>query len=94
LHQVVGPYLNTIEEKLNPNFQPKGQDLQQLWQNQVKANMPSMPQMPWSQPQGAPQSQPQQPAWPTPTQGQPVWPSAPVAQPRTADANDPYGPVR
>jgi membrane protein required for colicin V production len=102
LHQVVGPYLNTIEQKLNPNFQPKGQDLQQMWQNQVKANMPSMPQMPWSQPQGSSQAQPtwptsqppQQQAWPTPSQGQPAWPSTPVAQPRTADANDPYGAVR
>jgi membrane protein required for colicin V production len=95
LHQVVGPYLNTIEEKLNPNFQPKGQDLQQLWQNQVKANMPSMPQVPWSQPQGSPQSQPTwPPTQPTPSQGPSAWPSTPVGQPRTADTNDPYGAVR
>ena len=53
LHQVVGPYLNTIEERLNPNFQPHGQDLQQTWQNQVK---PNMPQLPWSQQQGSTQS--------------------------------------
>ncbi len=101
LHQVVGPYLNTIQEKLNPNFQPHGQDLQQVWQNEVKANMP---QMPWSQQQGSsqqpiwPASQPSQsqpqPAWPAPPQSQPTWPSAQTGQPRTAEADDPYGAVR
>ena len=38
LHQIIDPYLNKIEERLNPNYQPHGQDLQQLWQNQVQAN--------------------------------------------------------
>jgi membrane protein required for colicin V production len=104
LHQVVGPYLDTIEQRLNPNFQPHGQDLQQVWQNQVKPNMPSMPQMPWSQQQGSTDQQPvwpttqpsqqQQPVWPTSSQNQPSWPSAPVGQPRTAEADDPYGAVR
>jgi membrane protein required for colicin V production len=101
LHQVVGPYLNTIEDKLNPNFQPHGQDLQQAWQNQVK---PNMPQLPWAQQQGSsqqpiwPASQPSQsqpqPAWPSTPQSQPTWPSAQAGQPRTAEADDPYGAVR
>ena len=41
LHQTLDPYLNTIEQRLNPNYQPHGENLQQMWQNQVKANMPS-----------------------------------------------------
>jgi membrane protein required for colicin V production len=100
LHQVVGPYLDTIEDRLNPNIQPHGQDLQQAWQNQAK---PNMPQLPWSQQQGSsqqpiwPASQPSQsqpqPAWPSP-QSQPTWPSAQAGQPRTAEADDPYGAVR
>jgi membrane protein required for colicin V production len=102
LHQVVGPYLGTIEDKLNPNFQPHGQDLQQVWQNQVK---PNVPQLPWSQQQGTsnqqpiwPASQPSQsqpqPAWPSAPQSQPTWPSAQTGQPRTAEADDPYEAVR
>lgn len=94
LHQVVGPYLNTIEQKLNPNFSPNGQDLQQMWPNEVKANMPSAPNMPqinWPSTNGTPQSQP---AWPT-NQPQPQgWPSSPTAQPRTADSTGPYSAVR
>jgi membrane protein required for colicin V production len=101
LHQVVGPYLNTIEERLNPNFQPKGQDLQQMWQNEVKANLPNMPQINWPStgtPNQAPNSQPAwpttQPAWPTPSQTQPAWPNNSTGQPRTAELIDPYGAVR
>ncbi len=103
LHQVVGPYLNTIEERLNPNFQPKGQDLQQMWQNEVKANMPKLPSMPnmpqinWPTSGSANPSsttQPGQPAWPTQPGMQQSWPSAPPVQPRTAESSDPYGAVR
>ncbi|HEX4414837.1 MAG TPA: CvpA family protein [Lacipirellulaceae bacterium] len=107
LHQVVGPYLNTIEERLNPNFQPKGGDLQQIWQNQVKANIPNMPSMPqinWPSPNqpatsqpvwpGTQQNQPKPSAWPTPSGTQSSWPSTPPAQPRTAESSDPYGAVR
>ncbi len=92
LHQVLDPYLNKIEERLNPNFQPHAQDLQQLWQNEVKSNLPvGMPQIPWPQTQAP---LPQQPAWPTSTQTQPAWPTAPETQPRTADTRDPYAPQR
>lgn len=105
LHQVVDPYLNKIEQRLNPNYQPHGQDLQQLWQGQVKANAPSgFPQFNWPQ---APPTQ-SQPAWPTATQPQPGWPSSTQAppqpqlawpvqgtsQPRTADNRDPYSTPR
>ena len=62
IHQVVDPYLNKIEERLNPNFQPHGQDLQQLWQSHVQPQLPTgLPQLPWPQPQ-------QLPAWPSEAQ--------------------------
>jgi membrane protein required for colicin V production len=78
LHQVLDPYLNKIEQRLNPNFQPHGQDLQQLWQNQAEAKASaSMPQIPW------PQSQP--------PQQQPAWPATPSSQPNAADSSEPYG---
>jgi membrane protein required for colicin V production len=65
VHQLVDPYLNRIEQRFNPNFQPHGQDLQQLWQSQMPPQLPGAGdgmQIPWPQP---PQ---QQPAWPTETQ--------------------------
>jgi hypothetical protein len=94
IHQIVDPYLNKVEQRLNPNFQPDGQDMQQLWQSQVKANAPAgwpqLPQLQWPQTQPT-QSQPQpQPGWPTSSQAQPGWPATPSAQPRTADSRDPY----
>ncbi|HEX3600110.1 MAG TPA: CvpA family protein [Lacipirellulaceae bacterium] len=98
-HATVSPYLNTIEDRLNPNNPMHGQDLQQMWQNEVKANLPTgMPQLPWSQ-QGSPQQQApawpssapqqQQPAWPTPSQSQP-WSNEPTGQPHTAATGNPY----
>ena len=36
IHQVVDPYLNKIEQRLNPNFQPHGQDMHQMWPGQVR----------------------------------------------------------
>lgn len=90
VHQVIDPYLNKIEQRLNPNYQPVGQDMQQMWQNQVQANLPNvLPQMQW------PQGQPAQPqvAWPNMPQQMPRqlpqqlgWPQS---QP-TANAGDPY----
>ncbi|MEX0611394.1 MAG: CvpA family protein [Pirellulales bacterium] len=61
IHDVVDPYLNRIEQRLNPDFQPQGQDLQQLWQTQMPTATPGWPQLPWPQPQ-------QMPAWPTEAQ--------------------------
>ncbi len=42
IHQAIDPYLNKIEEKLNPNFKPHdGQDVRQLWQSQAQADAPT-----------------------------------------------------
>jgi membrane protein required for colicin V production len=62
IHKVVDPYLNKIEEQLNPDFQPHDEDIQQLWQNQVQVPAPSggLP-VPWPQPQ-------QLPTWPSEAQ--------------------------
>lgn len=62
LHQVVDPYLNKLEQNLNPNFQPQTTDLQQMWQNSAQSALQgALPQVPWP---GAQQPQPGQPAQP------------------------------
>src|SRR5918996_3745826 len=33
IHQVIDPYLDKIEQRLNPNFQPQATNLQQVWQS-------------------------------------------------------------
>jgi membrane protein required for colicin V production len=68
IHQIVDPVLNNIEQRLNPNFQPHGQDVRQQWPNQAQGNVPAG----W--PQAVPQPQ-QQTAWPMPQQSQPAWPA-------------------
>jgi membrane protein required for colicin V production len=78
-HQVVDPYLNKIEQRLNPNFQPHGQDVQAGW--------PTQPAGSWSQaasPQpAAPQQQPPaQFGWPTNTQQPPAQQSNPYGESR------------
>jgi membrane protein required for colicin V production len=95
LHQVLDPYINRIEQKLNPNFQPHGQDMQSLWQGQAQSiGLSNLPQIAWpqSQPTSQPntswptQTQPSQPssqpqtAWPAPSQNQFAWPSNAPAQ--------------
>ncbi|HEX5471482.1 MAG TPA: CvpA family protein [Lacipirellulaceae bacterium] len=77
VHQVVDPYLNKIEQKLNPNYQPHGQDMQPQWPAQGQAGTtPATPQANWPQPQQASQQTnwpaPSQPAWPAQTQQQPT----------------------
>jgi membrane protein required for colicin V production len=75
IHQIVDPYLNRIEQRLNPNFQPHGHDLQNLWpaQSQSQNGTPnSWPQIPW--PQALPT--PQQLAWPVQTQSTSAPPAA------------------
>jgi membrane protein required for colicin V production len=87
IHQAIDPYLNKIEERLNPNFQPHAsQDVRQLWptgQSQT-TNAPAG----WPQSSGAPQApaMQQQPAWPASSPSQPGWP-----QPEPQASNDPYG---
>jgi membrane protein required for colicin V production len=55
LHQVLDPYLNSIEQRLGGNGpSPSGQDLQRLWQGAAEqpAGWPQQPQMPWEPPSG------------------------------------------
>jgi membrane protein required for colicin V production len=81
LHEVVDPYLHKIEQRLNPNYQPHGHELQHLWpvQSQSSNVQPgTLPTIPW--PQSLPT--PQQLAWPlqTPTAAPPT--ANPYAVPR------------
>jgi membrane protein required for colicin V production len=65
IHDVVDPYINRIEERLNnPGYQPEGQDLQSLWP-------PSQAQSPPQQSSGQSPTWMQQPAWPMQNQPQP-----------------------
>jgi membrane protein required for colicin V production len=81
IHQVIDPYLHKIEQRLNPNFQPHGQDLQNLWPSQVQLQMPGSAAAGWPQ-INWPQSQ-QTPAWPAKTQASDVsTQSDPYAVPR------------
>lgn len=97
VHQIIDPYLNKVEQRLNPNFQPHGNELQGLWpsqaQSQQQINWPQLPQMPqinWPQQQTQPaQSQQPQTAWPT------SWPPAqqqPAPQPQSNSYNGPREP--
>jgi membrane protein required for colicin V production len=87
IHQVLDPYLNRIEERLNPNFQPHGHDAQQQWPSQAQATTP----IEWPQQGGQSQQQPQ---WPTTPQSQPAWPSTSQQQPQwpaqNGQAGQPY----
>jgi membrane protein required for colicin V production len=86
IHQAIDPYLNRIEEKLNPNFQPHGDaNVKQMWPGQTPASAPAG----WPTANGAQQApQQQQPAWPTSSQTQPAWPTQqPVQQ---TSNQDPY----
>jgi membrane protein required for colicin V production len=81
IHQIIDPYVNKVEQRLNPNFQPHGNELQGLWPSQAQSqtptqtpaqpiNWPPLPQFSWPQSQTQPTAQPQQPqqpqsAWPT-----------------------------
>jgi membrane protein required for colicin V production len=61
VHQVVDPYLNKIEQKLNPNYQPHNENIKQMWPTQAQATLPA------DGPQSAPpqaQYSPQQFGWP------------------------------
>jgi membrane protein required for colicin V production len=87
VHQVVDPYLEKIEQRLNPNFQPHGHTTGD-WPTQAQATQPATsgqpankwPPINWSQQQTAP---PQQ-----------QWPPLPSSQQqsRPATEDDPYSP--
>lgn len=90
VHQALDPYINELEQRLNPNYQPAGQDVHPMWPSQVQANLPNvLPQMQW------PQGQPTQPqiAWPNVPQEMsqqlPQQMGWPQSQP-TARTGDPY----
>jgi len=80
IHQIVDPYLNRIEQRLNPNFQPHGHaDAQNLWPTQAQTPVPSPAPAGWPQ---SPASS-QQPAWLTPSQQPaPTTERSPYAVPR------------
>lgn len=97
IHQIIDPYVNKVEQRLNPNFRPQANELQELWPSQVQTqnstpaqpvNWPPLPKLAWPQTESQPaeQSPAQQPAWPASSQGQsqPGWPPLPQqsAEPR------------
>lgn len=107
LHQVLDPYINKIEQKLNPNFQPRTQDMQSLWQGHAQSiGLSNLPQAAWPQGQQPTQpntawptqSQPQtQVAWPAPSQIQIPWPTnvpSTPSQPTNGENFNPYAAPR
>jgi membrane protein required for colicin V production len=91
VHQIIDPYVNKVEERLNPNFQPQGQNLQDLWPTQTQPpapagspikwpEMPQLPQVNW--PQMPAQQSPPQPAWPTQPQSAAPQATNPYAVPQ------------
>jgi membrane protein required for colicin V production len=78
IHDVVDPYINRIEERLNNPGMPEGQDLQSLWP-------PSQAQSPASQPSGG-----QAPTWPAQNQPQPGWPTGASSQSQPPARVDPF----
>jgi membrane protein required for colicin V production len=87
IHDVVDPYINTIEQRLNnPGYQPEGQDLQSLWppsQAQSPPQQPATPAPAWPTPQTT---------WPPQSQSQPAWPTgaSSQSQPQPAAQVDPF----
>jgi len=73
IHQVIDPYLNKIEQRLNPNFEPHSRDLKQLWQSE--SGPAALPQVPWLPPQ-------QLPPWPSETEQRTTRQRDPYAVPR------------
>lgn len=93
VHEVVDPYLNKIEERLNQDFEPHGQDFQAAWpqtQPQTSANSVEPQSAPWPQ-----QNQSQQPqGWPQPTsEQQPTqsWPTQPPPLGEQTPISSPWG---
>ena len=91
IHQVIDPYLNKIEERLNPNFQAHDDVNQNLWPAQSAPQAPMNDGVPWPQiswPQGEPA--PQQSTWPATGQPNVAWPDD--TRPPTAAPvrDDPY----
>jgi membrane protein required for colicin V production len=88
VHQIVDPYLNSIEQRLNPNFQPHAHNVNESWPRQAQAQQPVKPSQPtaawpqinWPQPQPArvePRTQ-----WPTQSEPSPYQGADPYRTPR------------
>jgi len=89
IHQVLDPYLNQIEEKLNPNFQPHGQALPAGWPS-IQPPLPTQPGIAWPQiawPNAEPT--PQQSSPPTASPPNIGWPSD-TPSPTAPARADPY----
>lgn len=80
IHEVVDPYINKLEQRLNPNGQPHGQDMQNLWPNQAQSPAQTAPPVAWPQ-VGIPPIN-----W---SQGQIQWPTQ-TQPPASQPARDPY----
>ncbi len=83
VHQVIDPYLDKIEQRLNPNWQPHA-STQGIWPAQAQATQPSQPAAAWP---------PMNLSLPNPGQLQQLWlPRA--EQPATQSEYDPYSAPR
>ncbi|MCG8449742.1 MAG: CvpA family protein [Pirellulales bacterium] len=82
IHEVIHPYVLRIEQRLDPNYQPRSnQDFQTQWPSELVPSWPTEAGQPSEQPSVY---QPQPPStWPPsePAEPPPSWPS----QPHTAD---------
>lgn len=87
IHDVIHPYLNRIENKLDPNHEPHGPA--PAWPTDWQQTQQSWPQTPQTSPQTWPtQPQPAQNTWPqstTPAQG-----SNPNSNPNANPSTNPY----
>jgi membrane protein required for colicin V production len=99
IHQIIDPYVNKVEERLNPNFQPHGNDLQGMWPSQAQAqtpssqpsmNWPPLPQLTWPQSQGESTSPRPQPQTTGPTSIPTAWPPLPQTTTEPQPQSDPY----
>jgi membrane protein required for colicin V production len=91
VHQVIDPYLNKIEQRLNPNFEPDGGVGQNVWPATSAPQTPTNETTPWPQitwPQGEPA--PQQSTWPATPQPNVAWPSDTQPPTATPVRDDPY----
>jgi membrane protein required for colicin V production len=105
IHQIIDPYVNKVEQRLNPNFQPHGNELQGLWPSQAQSQapaqqtswptLPQLPQLNWPQttpPSGQPATAPQQPQAGWPTSIPTGWPTLPQQGAPQPSQTNPYAP--
>jgi len=89
IHEVIHPYVERIEQQLDPNHRPDtGEGLQAIWPRNAAAQWPAPPEANgiWPQPTGAERPsiyEPQPSAWPRSESVEP--PAWPTPAPQTAD---------